>query len=534
HKPELRPTRVFEAKYNKVKAKLALLSLSASASKVVTVKNKGLIAEAYEWDKEEVSSDDNEMVRRGEALQVKKAKALKLTKTESSNANRSKTPTKRHMTGVKSYLHKYVEQPGPKVVFGDDSTYTTKGYNSIKCNGIVFTKFNEKRGTIFKSNKEVVMIDPRVRDVYVLDVTSSAQESCFFAKAFDNLNWLWHKRLAHLNFKMINKLAKQNLVIVFPYLAGMVTRAMAKELSAASAYKCLVLDFFSEEEPKKVFEALQHPGWVDAMQDELNQFAKNKVWTLVPAPYGKTIVGSKWVFRNKRDETKIVIKNKARLVAQGYNQQEGIDYDETFAPVARLEVIRIFLAFSTYMNFIVYQIDVKNAFLNGRIRGDIGIITFRNALRVHYLPYLNQTKSSRDGLKTTHTNLGESKEVETKKDEDTYDTSHDDKLEQQKEKAKVEVDSLKARPSYLDINQLTKLLVTSLKPKLSKLLASYDFASSLPRKLKELPSKITTLAGEIQELKRYVQGMEIEIPGDLNDIPTKLETFTSTVSSLMS
>ncbi|GKE07577.1 retrovirus-related pol polyprotein from transposon TNT 1-94 [Tanacetum coccineum] len=78
--------------------------------------------------------------------------------------------------------------------------------------------FDEKRGTIFNSNKEVVMIAPRVRDVYVLDMTTSAQESCFFAKASDNLNWLWHKRLAHLNFKTIKKLAKQNLVIGLPSL----------------------------------------------------------------------------------------------------------------------------------------------------------------------------------------------------------------------------------------------------------------------------------------------------------------------------
>ncbi|GKC29856.1 retrovirus-related pol polyprotein from transposon TNT 1-94, partial [Tanacetum coccineum] len=96
--------------------------------------------------------------------------------------------------------------------------------------------------------------------------------------------------------------------------AGMLIRAMAKQLSAASAHECLFVDFLSEEESKKVSEALKHPRWVDAIQDELNQFARNKVWTLVPAPYGKTIYGSKWVFRNKRDETGIVIKNKARLV----------------------------------------------------------------------------------------------------------------------------------------------------------------------------------------------------------------------------
>ncbi|GJZ14962.1 retrovirus-related pol polyprotein from transposon TNT 1-94 [Tanacetum coccineum] len=126
--------------------------------------------------------------------------------------------------------------------------------------------------------------------------------------------------------------------------AGMHTRVMAKELSAASAHECLFVDFLSKEEPKK---------------------------TLVPAPYGKTIIGSKWVFMNKRDKTSIVIKNKARLVAQGYNQQEGIDYDETFALVARLEAIRIFLAFATYMNFIVYQMDVKSAFLNRKLKEEV-------------------------------------------------------------------------------------------------------------------------------------------------------------------
>nr|GEU91240.1 retrovirus-related Pol polyprotein from transposon TNT 1-94 [Tanacetum cinerariifolium] len=127
--------------------------------------------------------------------------------------------------------------------------------------------------------------------------------------------------------------------------AGKLTRAMAKELSAASAHECLFVDFLFGKEPKKVSEALKHPAWV---------------------------------FMNKTDETGIIIKNKARLVAQGYNQQEGIDYDETFAPVARLEAIWIFLAFSTYMNFTVYQMNVKITFLNvvipwfGTIRGKIG------------------------------------------------------------------------------------------------------------------------------------------------------------------
>ncbi|GJV08391.1 zf-CCHC domain-containing protein [Tanacetum coccineum] len=125
------------------------------------------------------------------------------------------------------------------------------------------------------------------------------------------------------------------------------------------------------DEPKKVSEALKHLGWVDAMQEELNQFYRNKVWTLVPLPYGKTAIGSKWVFRNKKDEYGITTKNKARLVAQGYSQEEGIDYDETFAPVTRMKAIRIFLAFATYMNFKVYQMDVKSAFLYDKLKEEV-------------------------------------------------------------------------------------------------------------------------------------------------------------------
>ncbi|GJR14845.1 hypothetical protein Tco_0797497 [Tanacetum coccineum] len=116
---------------------------------------------------------------------------------------------------------------------------------------------------------------------------------------------------------------------------------------------------------------------------------------------------------------------------------------------------------------------------------------------------VDQTKSAKDRLKTTHTDLDE-----------------------------AEATSLKARPSYPDINQLTNLLVTSLKPELSKLLASHNFASCLPTELKELPSKFTELSGEIKELKKHVKDREIELPGDLKEIPTKLETFTSTISSL--
>ncbi|GJZ25540.1 copia protein [Tanacetum coccineum] len=99
------------------------------------------------------------------------------------------------------------------------------------------------------------------------------------------------------------------------------------------------------------------------MQEELLQFKLQQVWTLVDLPNGKRAIGTKWVYKNKKDERGIVIKNKARLVAQGYTQEEGIDYDEVFAPVARIEAIRLFLAYASFKDFVVYQIDVKSAFI---------------------------------------------------------------------------------------------------------------------------------------------------------------------------
>ncbi|GJW35096.1 putative ribonuclease H-like domain-containing protein [Tanacetum coccineum] len=135
---------------------------------------------------------------------------------------------------------------------------------------------------------------------------------------------------------------------------------------------CLFACFLSQNEPKKISEALEDESWIDAMQEELLQFKIQKVWILVDLPHGKKAIGTKWVYRNKKDERGVVVRNKARLVAQGHRQEEGIDYDEVFAPVARIEAIRIFLAFASYMGFIVYQMDVKSAFLYGIIDEESG------------------------------------------------------------------------------------------------------------------------------------------------------------------
>ncbi|GJV12694.1 retrovirus-related pol polyprotein from transposon TNT 1-94 [Tanacetum coccineum] len=277
--------------------------------------------------------------------------------------------------------------------------------------------FTKTQGTFFNQNDEVVLIAPRRRDVYVIYISSFNKESktCFFAKALpkiENLNEVKVKDLRSdngtdyfyvfgcpvhihnhrdhlgkfdekaddrffLGYSLVAKAFRaddhptlneldqpelanhresaktQDNVIIDPInkwlrekhiklvniigepLAGITTRSRVRDLDAASAHECLYINFLSEMEPKKLIEALKEEGWIIAMQQELNQFERNKVWTLVPKPH------------------------------------EGIDYEETFAPVARLEAIMIFLAYVAYMSFMVYQMDVKSAFLNGKILEEV-------------------------------------------------------------------------------------------------------------------------------------------------------------------
>jgi hypothetical protein len=136
------------------------------------------------------------------------------------------------------------------------------------------------------------------------------------------------------------------------------------------AHFCEHYSFVSSIEPHRVEEALQDSDWVMAMQEEINNFTRNEVWHLVPCP-NQNVVGTKWVFRNKQDEHGVVTRNKARLVAKGYSQVEGLDFGETYAPVARFESIHILLAYATYHGFKLYQIDVKSAFLNGPIKEEV-------------------------------------------------------------------------------------------------------------------------------------------------------------------
>jgi hypothetical protein len=143
--------------------------------------------------------------------------------------------------------------------------------------------------------------------------------------------------------------------------------------SSRSAHLSCFLNtlFVALFEPRDVGHTLSDSSWVNVMHEELENFERNQVWTLVEPPGDVNVIGTKWVFKNKYGEDGEIVRNKAHFVAQGYSQVEDLDFGETFASVAHLEAIRILLAFATSKGFKLYQLDVKIAFLNGVIQKEV-------------------------------------------------------------------------------------------------------------------------------------------------------------------
>ncbi|GJU30879.1 retrovirus-related pol polyprotein from transposon TNT 1-94 [Tanacetum coccineum] len=134
---------------------------------------------------------------------------------------------------------------------------------------------------------------------------------------------------------------------------------------------CMFALTVSRTEPKTIKEAMADSAWIEAMQEELHQFNRLGVWKLVDRPLCKNVINLKWLLKNKCDEDNIVIRNKARLVAKGYNQKERIDFEESFSPVARLEAVRLFIAYAAHKSFPVYQMDIKTTFLNEPLKEEV-------------------------------------------------------------------------------------------------------------------------------------------------------------------
>nr|GFD30545.1 retrovirus-related Pol polyprotein from transposon TNT 1-94 [Tanacetum cinerariifolium] len=153
------------------------------------------------------------------------------------------------------------------------------------------------------------------------------------------------------------------------YIISLLSRPVSTRLQLhEQALFCYYDAFLTLVELKTYKEALTQACWIEAMQEEIHEFERLKVWELVPRPDKVLVITLKWIYKVKLDELGGILKNKARLVARGYRQEEGIDFEESFAPVARLEAIKNFLAFAAQKNMVVYQMDVKTAFLNGTLR----------------------------------------------------------------------------------------------------------------------------------------------------------------------
>ncbi|GJY81106.1 retrovirus-related pol polyprotein from transposon TNT 1-94 [Tanacetum coccineum] len=150
--------------------------------------------------------------------------------------------------------------------------------------------------------------------------------------------------------------------------------------------------------PRNVKEAMTDPAWIDSMQEELLQFKRVDVWVLVPPPDNINPLTLKW-FKNKLDEENTVIRNKTRLVVRGYHRKEGIYFDKSFAPVARMEAIRIFLSYVAHKSFTVFQMDVKITFLHGTLKEDIYMCQPEGFINVDHLSHVYKLKKALYGLK---------------------------------------------------------------------------------------------------------------------------------------
>nr|GEU96644.1 hypothetical protein [Tanacetum cinerariifolium] len=162
---------------------------------------------------------------------------------------------------------------------------------------------------------------------------------------------------------------------------------------------CMYALTVSTIEPKNVKEAMIDSAWIESMQEKLLQFKRLDVWVLVPSPDNISPLTLKWIFKNKNDEENMVIRNKSRLGVRGYRQEEGINFKESFTPVARMEAIRIFLAYAAHKSFTVFQMDVKTAFLHGTLKKDVYVCQPEGFIDADHPNHVYKLKKALYGLK---------------------------------------------------------------------------------------------------------------------------------------
>jgi hypothetical protein len=271
----------------------------------------------------------------------------------------------RHMTGNRKLFSTYKAYNGGNVIFGSDLRGKIIGKGTISQDSLTIENVEHVNNLTYNLLSVGQICDNKCRVIFSEENNETVNIKESRSHPLDNI-------IGHLN-----------------------QRTLRSQAQDKNNFFC----FLSAIEPKNISEALKDESWIIAMQEELNQFKANDVWELVPNPKDMTIIGTKWVYRNKLDENRIVTRNKARFVAQGYNQQEGIDYDETYAPVAILESIRILLAYACALDFKLFQMDVKSAFLNGFINKEVYVAQPPGFIDFAKPDYVYKLKKALYGLK---------------------------------------------------------------------------------------------------------------------------------------
>nr|GFA08363.1 retrovirus-related Pol polyprotein from transposon TNT 1-94 [Tanacetum cinerariifolium] len=167
----------------------------------------------------------------------------------------------------------------------------------------------------------------------------------------------------------------------------------------SDAEMCMFAVTVSRTEPKNIKEAMADSAWIESMQEELHQFDRLDVWELVDRPLCTNVINLKWLWKNKRDKENTVIQNKYRLVDKGYAQKEGVDFEESFAPVARLEAIRLFIAYAAHKSFTNYQMDVKTTFLYGPLKEEVYVNQPDGFVDPYHHDKVYRLKKALNGLK---------------------------------------------------------------------------------------------------------------------------------------
>nr|GEW76945.1 retrovirus-related Pol polyprotein from transposon TNT 1-94 [Tanacetum cinerariifolium] len=295
----------------------------------------------------------------------------------------------KHMTGDRSQLTNFINKFLCKVKFDNDHVAKIIGYGNYKIGNVTISRvyFVEglrhnlfSVGQFCDSNLEVVfrqntcfihnlkgvdmLTESQGNNLYTLSLGDMMTSSpiCLLSKASKTKSWLWHRRLSHLNFSAINHLARQAPAFIAPIVEVI---ALVPAESTGTPSPTTV----DQDAPST--NALNQSYWIEVMQEQLNEFERLKLWELIHRPDKVMVITLKWIYKVKLDELGGILKNKALLVAHGYRQEEGIDFEESFSPVARLEAIRIFLTYAAHKYMVVYQMDVKTAFLNGNLLEEV-------------------------------------------------------------------------------------------------------------------------------------------------------------------